>query len=173
VMQRGGNAVDAAVAVGFALAVTYPQAGNLGGGGFLMWRRHDGKTAAIDYREMAPSAAFRDVYEGKTDEGGPTVGWRASGTPGTVAGLALAHKKYGSGGLSLAELIEPARALAADGFTAPGSLTRSLASYTALLSRYEASKALFVGITERPPRVLRRRDCPPHCPRDAPPRLDQ
>jgi len=148
ILRRGGNAVDAAVAVGFALAVTYPQAGNLGGGGFLMWRRCSGQTAAIDYREMAPSAAFRDVYAGKTDEGGPTVGWRASGTPGTVAGLALAHKKYGSGKLSFAELIEPARALAAEGFTSPASLTRSLTSYIALLSRYEASKAIFVGIAE-------------------------
>lgn len=148
VMRRGGNAVDAAVAVGFALAVTYPQAGNLGGGGFLLWRRKDGQTAAVDYREMAPAAAFRDVYAGKTDEGGPTVGWRASGTPGTVAGLALAHKKYGSGRLSFAELIEPARALAADGFAAPASLSSSLASYTALLSRYDASKAVFVGVRE-------------------------
>ncbi|WP_394795373.1 gamma-glutamyltransferase [Armatimonas sp.] len=148
VMRRGGNAVDAAVAVGFALAVTYPQAGNLGGGGFLLWRRKDGKIAAIDYREMAPGAAFRDVYAGKTEEGGPTVGGRASGTPGTVAGLALAHKKYGSGKLSFAELIEPARALAGDGFIAPASLTRSLTSDKALLSRYEATKAIFVGVTE-------------------------
>ncbi len=93
ILKRGGNAADAAVAVGFALAVTYPQAGNLGGGGFLMWRRNSGQTAAIDYRESAPGAAFRDVYVGKSDEGGPMVGWRASGTPGTVAGLALAHKK--------------------------------------------------------------------------------
>ncbi|WP_309716218.1 gamma-glutamyltransferase [Armatimonas sp.] len=147
VMRRGGNAVDAAVAVGFTLAVTYPQAGNLGGGGFLMWRHKMGRTAAIDYREMAPGAAFRDVYAGKTDEGGPTVGWRASGTPGTVAGLALAHKKYGSGKLSFAELIEPARALAAEGFVAPESLVRSLTSDKALLSRYAATKAIFGGVT--------------------------
>lgn len=148
VLKRGGNAVDAAVAVGFALAVTYPQAGNLGGGGFLMWRAKDGKTAAVDYRELAPSAAFREVYLGKDDEGGSAVGWRASGTPGTVAGLAHALQHFGSGRFSWSELIEPARQLAAAGFSAPASLTRSLAAYTRLLSRYEASKAIFVGVTE-------------------------
>ena len=114
VMKRGGNAVDAAVAVAFALAVVYPVAGNLGGGGFMMIRRSDGTATAIDYREMAPAAAIRDMYVGPNGElikgeGSSTLGYRAAGVPGTVAGLALALKQYGSGKLTWSELIEPAR----------------------------------------------------------------
>ncbi|HEX8557715.1 MAG TPA: gamma-glutamyltransferase [Pyrinomonadaceae bacterium] len=131
VLRRGGNAVDAAVAVAFALAVTYPAAGNLGGGGFMMIRLRDGRATAIDYREMAPAAAHRDVYldergEPKKGEGGSLVGYRASGVPGTVAGMELALKKYGSGRLSWAQLVEPARRLAAEGFPLPYGLARSL-----------------------------------------------
>ena len=105
VLRRGGNAVDAAVAVAFALAVTYPAAGNLGGGGFMMIRLRDGRTTAIDYREMAPAAATRNIYVAANGEliqgeGSSTVGYRAAGVPGTVAGMALALKKYGSGKLS-------------------------------------------------------------------------
>src|SRR5437764_278213 len=113
VLRRGGNAVDAAIAVAFALAVVYPAAGNLGGGGFMMIRLRDGRTTAIDYREMAPAAAQRNVYlDDKGNliqgEGSSTLGYRASGLPGTVAGMELALKKYGSGRLSWAQLIEPA-----------------------------------------------------------------
>src|SRR6185369_3436641 len=101
IMKRGGNAVDAAIAVAFALAVTHPAAGNLGGGGFMMIRLRNGKTTAIDYREMAPAAAHRDVYLDQTGkliegEGGSLVGYRAAGVPGTVRGMELALKKYGS-----------------------------------------------------------------------------
>ena len=90
VMKRGGNAVDAAIAVAFALAVTHPAAGNLGGGGFMMIRLKSGKTTAIDYREMAPAAATRDIYLDKNGnliegEGGSLVGYRAAGVPGTPA----------------------------------------------------------------------------------------
>ena len=97
VMKRGGNAIDAAIAVALALAVTYPAAGNLGGGGFMMIRLQNGKTTAIDYREMAPAAAHRNVYLDKEGnlikgEGSSTVGYRASGVPGTVAGMELALK---------------------------------------------------------------------------------
>lgn len=104
-MKRGGNAVDAAVAVAFALAVVYPSAGNLGGGGFMMIRRSDGTATAIDYREMAAAAATCDMYVGSDGElikgeGSSTVGYRAAGVPGTVAGMAFALKKYGSGKLS-------------------------------------------------------------------------
>src|SRR5512142_1944540 len=97
VLQKGGNAVDAAVAVGFALAVTHPYAGNIGGGGFMLIRLADGRTTFVDFREKAPSKASRDMYldsSGKaTDDS--SVGWRSVGVPGTVRGLELAHKKYG------------------------------------------------------------------------------
>src|ERR1051326_2615301 len=114
VLKRGGNAVDAAIAVAFALAVTYPAAGNLGGGGFMMIRRRAGRTTGIDYREMAPAAANRNVYldergELKKGEGASLVGYRAAGVPGTVAGMELALKKYGSGKLTWSQLMEPAR----------------------------------------------------------------
>ena len=110
VMKRGGNAVDAAVAVAFALAVVYPSAGNLGGGGFMMIRRGDGTATAIDYRETAPAAATREMFVGPDGElvkgeDSSILGYRAAGVPGTVAGMALALKKYGSGKLTWAELI--------------------------------------------------------------------
>jgi gamma-glutamyltranspeptidase / glutathione hydrolase len=126
VMKRGGNAVDAAVAVAFALAVTWPEAGNLGGGGFMLVRTPDGKSEAIDYREVAPAAATRNMYldaEGKVTKDS-TLGYRASGVPGTVAGLALAHRRYGK--LPWRALVEPARKLAADGFVVSEYLARSL-----------------------------------------------
>lgn len=131
VLKRGGNAVDAAIAVAFALAVTHPAAGNLGGGGFMMIRLKDGRTTSIDYREMAPAAANRNVYLDKNGnvikgEGGSIEGYRAAGVPGTVRGMELALKKYGSGKLSWSQLIEPARRLAADGFTVTRTLARSL-----------------------------------------------
>src|SRR5436309_3797832 len=101
ILKRGGNAVDAAIAVAFALAVTHPAAGNLGGGGFMMIRLQDGRTKAIDYREMAPAAATRNVYLDKDGnviqgEGRSNEGYRAVGGPGTVRGMELALKKYGS-----------------------------------------------------------------------------
>ena len=114
ILQRGGNAVDAAVAVGLALAVVWPSAGNLGGGGFMLVRLADGRATAIDYREMAPAAAHRNVY---LDEAGNYIaessqyGHRAAGVPGTVAGLALALEQYGT--LPWATVVEPARRLAA------------------------------------------------------------
>jgi len=115
VLEKGGNAVDAAVAVGFALAVTHPSAGNLGGGGFMVVRMADGQTTAIDYREKAPGKASRDMY--LDDKGEPTddsiVGPKAAGIPGTVAGLALAHDRLGS--LPWADLVEPAARLARQG----------------------------------------------------------
>jgi gamma-glutamyltranspeptidase/glutathione hydrolase len=148
VLKRGGNAVDAAIAVAFALAVTYPAAGNLGGGGFMMIRLRDGRTTAIDYREMAPAAAHRDVYldergELKKGEGGSLVGYRASGVPGTVAGMELALKKYGSGRLSWAQLVEPARRLAAEGFALPYGLARSLKANVKDFGPYPESKKVY------------------------------
>src|ERR1041384_7773553 len=128
IMKRGGNAVDAAIPVAFALAVTHPAAGNLGGGGFMMIRLNNGKTTAIDYREMSPAAATRNIYLDKNGkliegEGGSLVGYRAAGVPGTVRGMELALKKYGSGKLTWADLIEPARRLA-NGFTVTYNLAR-------------------------------------------------
>ncbi|CAN5856873.1 gamma-glutamyltransferase [soil metagenome] len=148
VMKRGGNAVDAAIAVAFALAVTYPAAGNLGGGGFMMIRMRNGKTVAIDYREMAPAAAHRNVYLDKggnllKGEGSSTVGYRASGVPGTVAGMELALKKYGSGKLTWSQLLEPARRLAAKGFPMGHILARSLRGND-YLSNYPETRRIFL-----------------------------
>src|SRR5271154_4503858 len=123
VLQKGGNAVDAAVAVGFALAVTYPRAGNIGGGGFMVIHLAGGADTAIDYRETAPQAinakSFLDAA-GNADPQKSRDSGLAIGVPGTVAGLALAEEKYGSGHFTLADLIAPAMALARDGITLTG-----------------------------------------------------
>ena len=149
IMKRGGNAVDAAIAVAFALAVTHPAAGNLGGGGFMMIRLKDGRSTAIDYREMAPAAAHRNVYLDKNGnliegEGGSLVGYRAAGVPGTVRGMELALKKYGSGKLSWSQLIEPARQLAANGFTVTYELARSLHASREYLGKYAESNRIYL-----------------------------
>ena len=150
VLKRGGNAVDAAIAVAFALAVTYPAAGNLGGGGFMLIRMRDGRTTAIDYREMAPAGAHRNIYmDGRGElikgEGSSTVGYRAAGVPGTVAGMELALKKYGSGKLTWAQLVEPSRRLAAEGFPVGYGLARSLRGSRELLEGYADSKKIFLN----------------------------
>ncbi|HEX8144877.1 MAG TPA: gamma-glutamyltransferase [Pyrinomonadaceae bacterium] len=147
VLKRGGNAVDAAIAVAFALAAVFPVDGNLGGGGFMLIRLRDGRTTAIDYRETAPAAATRDTYlDSKGDlikgEGSSTVGYRAVGVPGTVAGMALALRRYGSGRLSWAQLIEPARRLAANGFPISRLLERSL-RVSPKLALYPESRRIF------------------------------
>ncbi len=145
IMKRGGNAVDAAVAVGLALAVVWPSAGNLGGGGFMVIRLADGRSTAIDYREMGPAAAHRNVYldaKGEYIKESSQYGHRAAGVPGTVAGLSLALKKYGT--LKWADVVEPARRLAADGFTVWYQLERSLKSSGDQLSRYPETKRIFL-----------------------------
>ena len=149
VLQRGGNAVDAAIAVAFALAVVYPSAGNLGGGGFMMIRFQDGRTTAIDYRETAPARAGRNVFlddkgEMLKGEGSSTLGYRAAGVPGTVRGMEYALKKYGSGRLRWAELIEPARKLAAGGFPVSFNLARSLRDASERLMQYEDAKRILL-----------------------------
>jgi gamma-glutamyltranspeptidase / glutathione hydrolase len=149
IMKRGGNAVDAAIAVAFALAVTHPAAGNLGGGGFMVIRLTNGTTTAIDYREMAPAAATRNIYLDKNGdlikgEGGSLVGYRAAGVPGTVRGMELALKNYGSGKLSWSQLIEPARQLATNGFTVTNSLARSLRGNDEYLSQYAETKRIYL-----------------------------
>ena len=127
IMRRGGNAVDAAVAVALTLAVTWPEAGNLGGGGFMLIRSADGTEEALDYRERAPFAATRDMYldaNGEVIKDASLVGYKAVGVPGTVAGLALAHKRHGK--LPWADVVEPSRKLAAEGFPVSQYLARSL-----------------------------------------------
>lgn len=129
VLKHGGNAVDAAVAVALALAVTHPSAGNLGGGGFMLIRMADGRAAAIDYRETAPQKASHDMYLGPDGKLVPklsTDGYLASGVPGTVSGLSLALSKFGK--ISWADAIEPARKLASEGFAISYSLAASLRS---------------------------------------------
>jgi gamma-glutamyltranspeptidase/glutathione hydrolase len=150
VMRRGGNAVDAAIAVAFAEAVTHPAAGNIGGGGFMMIRLRDGRTTAIDYREMAPAAAVRNIYlddkgELLKGEGSSEVGYRAAGVPGTVAGMEMALKKYGSGKLTWAQLLEPARRLAAEGFPLSHAYAEDLRDSEKLLGQYEDSRRIFLN----------------------------
>ncbi len=150
ILKRGGNAVDAAIAVALAEAVTHPAAGNIGGGGFMMIRLRNGKTTAIDYREMGPAAATSDVYLDKDGdlikgEGSSTVGYRAAGVPGTVRGLELALKKYGSGKMTWTQLIEPARRLAAEGFPLSHSYAANLRGNNELLGMYEDSKRIFLN----------------------------
>jgi gamma-glutamyltranspeptidase / glutathione hydrolase len=146
VLESGGNAIDAAVAVGFALAVTLPSAGNLGGGGFLLARFADGRTAFIDFRERAPEKASHDMYLGPDGQvtADSVEGYRASGVPGTVRGLELAHQKYGH--KPWAELIEPAVRLASDGFPVSWGLARSLRSpqTSGRLGRFPESKRIFL-----------------------------
>jgi len=151
ILKKGGNAVDAGVAVGLALTVVYPFAGNIGGGGFMMIHLADGGAVAIDYRETAPAASGRDMYLGpdgnvlKPGPGSSTVGWRASGVPGSVAGFALAQQKYGSGKVSWADVCEPARRLAADGFVLSQGTAANLKAYAKLLSQFPESKRIFLA----------------------------
>jgi gamma-glutamyltranspeptidase/glutathione hydrolase len=145
VLRAGGNAVDAAVAVGFALAVTHPQAGNLGGGGFMVVRLPDGRETTIDYRETAPAAAGRDMF---LDEAGDPIPGRsltgplAAGVPGSVAGMLLAHERYGR--LPLARLIDPAEALARDGFEVSWALSDAIAAAASRLATFPSTAAAFL-----------------------------
>lgn len=145
ILKQGGNAVDAAVAVGFALAVTHPQAGNLGGGGFMLLRTASGRTSAIDFREMAPSRASRDMFldkQGNADSKLSLTSPLASGTPGTVAGFALAAQKYGT--LPLSRLLAPAIKLARDGFEVNDALANDLNTYgKEVLLNHPESRAIF------------------------------
>src|SRR5260221_7402345 len=147
VMKKGGNAIDATVAVAFALQVVWPEAGNIGGGGFLVYRAANGKVEIIDYRERAPLAASRDMYldaKGNVVEGLSTVGGKAAGVPGTVAGLVLAHQKWGK--LKWADLVEPARKLAADGFVVSAFLDRRLNTRQNVerLSKFPESRRIYL-----------------------------
>src|ERR1700746_210427 len=141
-MQAGGNAVDAAVAPGFALAVVHPQAGNLGGGGFMLIRMADGTTRFIDYREKAPAAATANMYvdsHGNVIENPSLVGYKAVGVPGSVAGLAFAQKAYGK--LPLEQVMAPAIKLARDGFPLAWEDAQDL--HDKDLAQFSESKRIF------------------------------
>lgn len=155
ILQAGGNAMDAAVAVGFALAVTYPFAGNIGGGGFMVVRMADGRTAAIDYREIAPLAATRDMF---VDSAGKLTdrsvnGHLASGVPGAVAGMDAALRRFGT--MSLAQVMAPAVRLARDGFTVDSAIFRSLNGAKERLCRFAGCATFYPnGTTVAPGATL-------------------
>lgn len=144
ILRDGGNAVDAAVAVALTLAVTHPQAGNLGGGGFLVIRMADGSTAAIDFREMAPKVATTDMYlraDGSVDEDKVQYGATAAGVPGSPAGLWLALQKFGS--RTLAAVAAPAIRLAREGFQVDQFLAEDLRDEQKGLSRFPSTRKVF------------------------------
>src|ERR1700676_5526531 len=146
ILKRGGNAVDAAVATAFVLAVVEPAAGNIGGGGFMLVRLAGGKTTFFDYREMAPGKATRDMYvkpDGKLDEQASTIGYRSVAVPGTVAGLALALKTCGS--MKLADVMVPAILLAENGFPVSERLAHEFEQERKDLQRFASSRHIFLN----------------------------
>lgn len=147
ILRQGGNAVDAAVATGFALAVTYPRAGNIGGGGFMVIHSAErGQDIAIDYRETAPQATKPDIFlapDGKPDPAKSRDSALGIGVPGTVAGLALALEKFGSGNFTLAEILKPAIALARDGFVVTDDTADTLSDMYRRMSRWPNSAKTF------------------------------
>jgi gamma-glutamyltranspeptidase / glutathione hydrolase len=150
ILKRGGNAVDAAVAVAFALAVVEPSAGNIGGGGFMLVRLADGRTKFLDYREVAPGKATRDMYIGadgklipNDDVTGSVIGYHSIAVPGTVAGLDLAIKTYGT--LKLAEVMAPAIRLAKQGFPVSEKLAHQLQEEKSNLEKFPVSRHIFLN----------------------------
>ena len=146
ILKRGGNAVDASVAVAFALAVVEPAAGNIGGGGFMLVRLANGPTTFLDYREVAPGKATRDMYikaDGKLDGEASVIGYKSVAVPGTVAGLELALKTYGT--MKLAEVMVPAIRLAENGFAVTEKLERELREEKVGLERFPTSRRIFLN----------------------------
>src|SRR5260370_22655589 len=145
-LKRGGNAVDAAVAGAFALAVVDPAAGNIGGGGFMLIRLAGGKTTFLDYREVAPGKATRDMYigkDGKLDEDASVIGYRSVAVPGTIAGLTLALKSYGS--MKPADVMAPAIRLAENGFPVSKRLAHEFEEERGGLQRFAVSRRIFLN----------------------------
>ena len=145
ILQKGGNAVDAAVATAFALAVVEPAAGNIGGGGFMLVRMADGRANFLDYREVAPGKATRDMYikpDGKLDEVASVLGYQAVAVPGTVAGLELALKKYGT--MKMADVMGPAIRLAENGFPVSQKLAQEFKYQRKDLQRFSVSSRIFL-----------------------------
>src|SRR6266849_3663855 len=145
ILRKGGNAVDAAVAVAFALAVVHPEAGNLGGGGYMVVRMADGTARAFDYKETAPAAARPGMFTGRLDA---TVGYKASAVPGTVAGMALAHSRFGK--VPWKTLLDPARRLAKDGFPASQRMELILALQAPVMKQFSDSARVFLHGSDRP-----------------------
>src|SRR5579859_2079204 len=146
ILKRGGNAVDAAVAVAFALAVVEPAAGNIGGGGFMLVRMANGPATFLDYREVAPGKATRNMYikpDGKLDEEASVIGYKSVAVPGTVAGLELALKTYGT--MKWADAMGPAIHLAEDGFAISEKLARQLQEEKSGLARFPVSRRIFLN----------------------------
>src|SRR6266850_1328903 len=147
IMKRGGTAVDAAVAVAFALAVVEPAAGNIGGGGFMLIRLAGGKTTFFDYREVAPGKASRDMYigkDGRLDENASVIGYKSVAVPGTVAGLELVLRNYGT--MKLADAMAPAIRLAKDGFAVSEKLAHELEEERPGLEQFPASQRIFLNV---------------------------
>jgi gamma-glutamyltranspeptidase/glutathione hydrolase len=146
ILRQGGNAIDAAVATGFAMAVTYPRAGNIGGGGFMVIHSSErNEDVAIDYRETGPAAMTKDIFlsDGKPDNAKSRDSALSIGVPGTVAGLALALDKYGSGKFTLSRLLQPAIALARDGFVITDDMADTASERQRRLTPWPASAKIF------------------------------
>jgi gamma-glutamyltranspeptidase/glutathione hydrolase len=145
VLRKGGNAVDAAVAVAFALAVVHPEAGNIGGGGYMVVRMADGRSTSIDYKEMAPAAARLGMFANRMES---SVGYKASATPGTVAGMGMAHAKFGK--LPWRVVLEPARRLAANGFPASQRMEIILRLQVPVMKTFPETAKVFLHGSDRP-----------------------
>jgi len=145
ILKKGGNAVDAAVAVGFALSVTYPTAGNLGGGGFMAIHFPDGNSTTIDFREKAPIKANRDMYldeQGNVIKGKSTLGYLACGVPGSVAGLTMALEKYGT--MTLSDVMKPALKFAKNGFPVFYQFHNDLVRLKDSFNKFPSSAKIFL-----------------------------
>lgn len=158
ILKKGGNAVDAAVATAFALAVVLPAAGNIGGGGFMLIRMADGRAVFVDYRETAPGAASRNMYlraDGTLEADAAVSGYGAVAVPGTVAGLEMALEKFGT--MKLADVMAPAIQLAEQGFAVSDKLVRSLTTSRPLLQRFSTSRRIFLndGVLHKSGEILR------------------
>lgn len=156
VLKRGGNAVDAAVAIGFALAVVHPEAGNIGGGGYMLIRMADGRAKAIDYRETAPASVTPETFKDPRDA---RVGYKASAVPGTVAGLAMAHQMFGV--KSWKQVLEPARQLASRGFPTSQRMELILPLQTPIMKQFPETAKVFLhgtGVPLRQGEILRQPD---------------
>ncbi len=145
ILRKGGNAVDAAVAVAFALAVVHPEAGNLGGGGYMLIRMADGTARAIDYKETAPAASHSGMFANRLDS---SVGYKASAVPGTVAGMGLAHARFGK--LPWKDVLEPARSLAQNGYPASQRMEIILALQAPVMKQFPETAKIFLHGSDRP-----------------------